>query len=66
MMASRDWADAASVWRAGSAKATEYRTVTGNISSGLDLILQVMADRCDELADDRAGEEYAARQKGEL
>jgi hypothetical protein len=56
---SRDWAGLASVYLAGARKAAEYRAATGNISSGLDLILQAMAGRCDQLARLRAAEDEA-------
>lgn len=56
-MNSRDWAGLASVYLAGARKAAEYRAATGNISSGLDLILQAMADRCGQLASEQTTED---------
>jgi hypothetical protein len=59
-MSSGDWADTASVYQAGAEKAAEYRAATGNISSGLDLILTAMAEQCGMIASARAKEEQAA------
>jgi hypothetical protein len=59
-MNSRDWADLASVYRAGAAKASEWRAASG-LPTGQDLILQAMADRCGQLSGGRAAEEEAER-----
>jgi hypothetical protein len=55
-MNSRDWADMASVYRAGARKASEYRAATGWVGPQ-DLILTAMADRCDQLAEEGSGVE---------
>jgi hypothetical protein len=62
-MSSGDWADAAAVCQAGAEKAAEYRVATGNISSGLDLILTAMAEQCGLIANARAKEEQAAHRR---
>jgi hypothetical protein len=62
-MSSRDWADAAAVCQAGAEKAAEYRAATGNISSGLDLILLAMAEQCGLIASVRRDQEQAARRR---
>jgi hypothetical protein len=59
---SRDWAGLASVYRAG-AESTRDWTLNKDLQAHARM-LDAMADRCDELADDRAAEEQQQRAPG--